>query len=156
MTAAPTNPTPPNTPPRPGRRLDLASELRLVTQRTARRIRSESDPASLTEGQYCVLGTLTRHGPATPRELAAADGVQPPTMTRTLASLEAQGLVGRGPHPSDGRQVIISLTEAGTGLVRETTRRRTEWVAKRLARLTTQERATLREAVTILREMVRE
>jgi|SRR5690625_3209268 len=136
------------------RRLDLASELRIVTQRLVRRIRSEADPAGLTEAQYSVLATLRRRGPMTPRQLAELDGVQPPTMTRTLGLLESRELISRVPHPTDGRRVVIDLTEDGVGVVRETVQRRTAWVARQLAGLTREERATLREATRILRELV--
>ena len=136
------------------RRLDLASELRVVTQRLVRRIRSEADPAGLSEAQYSVLATLRRRGPATPRQLAELDRVQPPTMTRTLGLLESRGLISRVPHPTDGRRVLIDLTEEGLAVVRDTVQRRTAWVSRRLAGLTREERATLREATRILRELV--
>lgn len=134
-------------------RPDLATELRVTVLRLSRRIRSEAGSGDLSEAQYSVLAGLAHHGPSTPRALAERDGVQPPTMTRTLASLESAGLIARTDHPTDGRQVLIELSDAGAERVRETRRRRNAWMDKRLRGLTPQERATLAEAVTILRRV---
>jgi DNA-binding MarR family transcriptional regulator len=87
----------------------LASSLRLAVMRLARRMRSERADTSLTLTQLATLATLERRGPLSPRELAAAERVQPPSMTRIAASLEAAGLVTRTDHPTDGRQVLLSV-----------------------------------------------
>ena len=131
---------------------DLATDLRITVLRLSRKIRSEAS-GDLSEAQYCVLAGLTNHGPSTPRALAERDGVQPPTMTRTIAALESAGLVVRSAPPTDGRQVHIELTDAGTAVVDETRRRRTEWMEEMLRHLTAEERATVEEAVAILRQV---
>jgi len=132
---------------------DLATELRVTVLRLSRKIRSAAVVGELSEAQYCVLAGLTHHGPSTPRALAERDGVQPPTMTRTIAALESAGLVVRTAHPTDGRQVHIELTDAGVAVVDETRRRRTEWMEEMLRHLTAEERATVEEAVAILRQV---
>ena len=71
-------------------------------------------------------------------------------MTRTIALLEELGLVVRTDHPTDGRQVLMSLTDAGRATIRETRRRRDAWLAKRLAELEPHERTTLQAAAAIL------
>jgi DNA-binding MarR family transcriptional regulator len=86
----------------------------------------------------------------TPRELADAERVQPPSMTRIVAVLEERGLVQRSAHPTDRRQVILSPTETGAALIRENRRLREAWLARQLAALTPSERATLRDAAQIL------
>lgn len=136
------------------KRPDLATDLRITVQRLSRRIRSESDPGDLTEAQYSVLAGLHRHGSSTPRAIAEREGVQPPSMTRTLASLEKDGLVARSAHPTDGRQVLIELAAAGDQLIRETRRRRDHWMVQHLRGLTAEERATLSDAVAILRRVM--
>ncbi|MEE6274145.1 MarR family transcriptional regulator [Georgenia sp. MJ206] len=135
------------------RRPDLATELRVLILRLSRRIRTESNPADVSESQYCVLSGLTLNGPMTPRALAERDHVQPPTMTRTIATLEAAGHVTRSSHPSDGRQVLIELTPSGASLVRETRKRRNVWMAERLKGITAEEREVLTQAVRILERM---
>ena len=71
-------------------------------------------------------------------------------MTRTINTLAEAGLVRRDEHPTDRRQVLVSVTEAGLAEVRETRRRRTEWLATRLATLEPQEREVLARAAVLL------
>jgi DNA-binding MarR family transcriptional regulator len=142
------------TAPSTGRRAPaLAAELRMAIMRTSRRLRQERSTDDVTPGQYSVLAVLDRNGPCTPRELAAFEKVQPPSMTRTIAALGDLGLVGRTEHPTDGRQVLVALTEQGRVVVRETRRRRDAWLARRLAELTPAERDTLADAAAILQRV---
>ena len=140
--------------PSSGRRAPaLAAELRTAIMRTSRRLRQERSIDDVTPGQYSVLAVLDHHGPCTPRELAAHEKVQPPSMTRTVAALAELGLVQRTEHPTDGRQVLVALSEQGRVVVRETRRRRDAWLARRLAELTPAERDTLAEAAAILQRV---
>ena len=127
----------------------LAADLRVYVMKLARRIRQQRSDEDISTGQYAVLGALVTHGPRTPRELADHERVQPPSMTRTLNCLVEAGLVMRTDHPEDGRQVLMTVTEEGTRVVIETRKRRTAWLAQRLAELTPDERATLAEASRI-------
>lgn len=128
----------------------LASELRISVMRLTRRLRAERPDMGLSLTQISALGSIDRHGPMTPRELADHEGVQPPSMTRVLAVLEDRDLIVRIAHPSDGRQQLVSMAPAGRDLLREDRRRREAWLALRLAELTAQERAVLRAAMPIL------
>jgi DNA-binding MarR family transcriptional regulator len=128
----------------------LASALRLAVMRLARRMRSERADTSLTLTQLATLATLERRGPLSPRELAAAERVQPPSMTRIAASLEAAGLVTRTDHPTDGRQVLLTIAPAGAALLREDRRRREAWLAQRLRDLDAEDRDVLRRATAVL------
>jgi DNA-binding MarR family transcriptional regulator len=128
----------------------LASALRLSVMRLARRMRAERADTSLTLTQLAALATVERLGPLTPGELATAERVQPPSMTRVVASLQDAGLLARAPHPTDGRQVLLSVTADGAALLREDRRRREAWLAQRLADLDPDERALLRAAVPLL------
>ena len=83
-----------------------------------------------------VLGQLFRNGDQTVGDLASAEQVQPPSMTRTVKNLEAGGYVVRRPHDTDGRQVVISISERGTATVRADRARRDAWLSRRLADLT--------------------
>ena len=129
---------------------ELASALRLSVMRLARRTRTERADTSLTLSQLAALATLERSGPLTPRELAAAERVRPPSMTRLVASLEAAGLVTRTAHPSDGRQVVLDASPAGVALVGEDRRRRQAWLARQLVDLDAEERAVLVRAAVVL------
>ena len=131
----------------------LAVELRMAVMRTSRRLRQERSVDDVTPGQYSVLAGLDVIGPMTPRELAAREKVQPPSMTRTVAALEQLGLVGRTDHPTDGRQILVNLTAKGASVVRETRKRRDAWLAKRLAEATPDEREVLAQAAAILNRL---
>ena len=128
----------------------LASTLRLSVMRLARRMRAQRAETSLTLSQLAALATLDRHGALTPGELAAHEKVQPPSMTRLLAVLESSGLVTREPHPTDGRQVVVTASPEGQALLREDRRRRDAWLAQRMRALDDEEIAVLRQAVGIL------
>src|SRR5690348_2581048 len=91
----------------------LAADLRVSLMRSVRRLRAEKSDADLTDSQYSVLALLDRVGPLTPGELAEHERVQPPSMTRTVAALDAAGLVSRSGRPDDRRQVVVALTDAG-------------------------------------------
>src|SRR3954465_3155941 len=80
----------------------LAAQLRLAVVRTARRLRRGAG-TDLSPTLTSALATVERHGPLTPSELAAREGVRRPTATRIVAKLEAQGLVERSGDPHDGR-----------------------------------------------------
>lgn len=154
--AAPADSPPPRPTRRPGaecRPGTLAGELRVALVRSTRRLRMERSSEDITDGQYSVLAQLSTRGAATPGDLAERDHVRPPSMTRTVTRLVEMGLVARGEHPTDRRQVLVSITEAGEREVRETRRRRDAWLSRRLAALTPSQRSTLAEAAGILREI---
>jgi DNA-binding MarR family transcriptional regulator len=128
----------------------LAHDLRLAVMRLSRRLRNQRVDTSVTLTHLAALSTLKRHGPMSPGELAAHERVQPPSMTRVVVALEGMGLVSRTPHPTDGRQVIIGLTDASEELLAAEARAREAWLAERLQELTSEERAVLREAAGIM------
>lgn len=129
---------------------ELSSTLRLSVMRLARRLRSERADTALTLSQLAVLATLDRHGPLAPGELAAHEKVRPPAMTRLVAGLEAEGLASRSAHPTDGRQVVVALTEAGRAVLAEDRRRRDAWLARRLAEMPPGDVDVLRQAAAVL------
>ena len=135
----------------------LASALRISVSRLARRLRAERLTKGLEPGlsdtQIAALAALERHGAMTPGELAEHEKVQPPSMTRVITALEEGGLVMRGPHPTDRRQVMLTVTERGRAVVEQSRHLREAWLAQRLRDLTPQELATLRAAAPILEKL---
>ncbi len=131
----------------------LASTLRLAVMRLARRMRQQRSDSALTLSQLAALATVERHGPLTPGELAAHEKVRPPSMTRLIASLEAAGVATRSPHPSDGRQVLVSVAPAGVALLREDRRRRDVWLAQQLRDLPAADREVLARASEVLERL---
>ncbi|HXT46561.1 MAG TPA: MarR family transcriptional regulator [Pseudonocardiaceae bacterium] len=129
----------------------LASRLRLAVVRLNRRLRAQRDvEAVVTLTQLSAMASLHRHGPLTPGELAACERVQPPSMTRVIAALAEHGFVDRSPHPTDGRQTVVALTDAGRDYVDAEVSARERWLDAQLAQLTPDERALLHRAVDII------
>jgi len=158
MTIAPAAPG--QTPARSARRSasrkptnELASELRLAVNRLARRLRAEKADDALSDGQTAVLGLLSRFGALTLSELSAQERVTLPSMNRTVGALVEAGYIERTQSEHDRRKVFHRLTDAGTDLVRETRRRRDEWLYARLAKLTAEERRTLADAASVLAQL---
>ena len=134
----------------------LASELRVSVMRLRRRLASERHPDNeLSMSQMTVLAALFRNGEQTVGDLAAGERVQPPSMTRTVNHLEEAGYVARRPHESDGRQVLVNLSELGRKTLLADRARRDAWLTRRLAELTPDQRALLRQAAPILDELSR-
>jgi DNA-binding MarR family transcriptional regulator len=135
----------------------LATELRISVSRLARRLRAERIArglaTELSDTQLAALAALERHAAMTPGELAEHEKVQPPSMTRVISALLERALVTRAPHPTDGRQVILTVTDQGRELVQQSRRLREAWLAQRLRELSPEERATLRAAAPILQRL---
>jgi DNA-binding MarR family transcriptional regulator len=131
----------------------LASSLRNSVMRLSRRLRIERASTDLSLNQLAVLGTLHRHGPLTVGELAAAERVRPPSMTRTVNCLCDLGLVTRRPHPTDRRQVVVHLSEQARQVLDEDRRRRDAWLARQLPQLTAEERRLLRRVAPVLERL---
>jgi DNA-binding MarR family transcriptional regulator len=106
---------------------------------------------SLTE--LSAMGTLKKRGPMSAGDLAACERVQPPSMTKVIASLEERNLVRRDAHPSDRRSAIISITDAGLALLDSERRQRDAWLSQRLSRLTPEERTIVRQAIPVLEKL---
>ena len=132
----------------------LASELRLSVMRLRRRLAVERHPDNeLSMNAMAVLGALHRYGDLSVGDLAARERVRPPSMTRTVNSLVEGGYATRRRHESDGRQVVVALTDRGRSTLRADRARRDEWLATRLRDLTPDDRAALRRAAPILERL---
>ena len=139
--------------------LQAATALRRGTTRLARRLRMERPeprPAEpeLSNLALSVLAHLHRRGPTTPGALAAAERLQPQSLTRTLAGLERQRLLIREPEGRDGRRSLLDLTEAGARALIRDMRQRDDWLATAMAReLTRTERELLRLAGDLMERL---
>jgi DNA-binding MarR family transcriptional regulator len=129
------------------------NELRGAVMRLSRRLRHQRVDETLSPTEMSVLGTLARCGSATPGELARKEHVQPPSMTRIVAMLEAKGLVRREPHPDDRRQVVVSRTEQAEAMLAESRTKRNAWLAKLAEGLSEEELAAMRQAAPVLEKL---
>jgi DNA-binding MarR family transcriptional regulator len=129
---------------------DLQSAATAVRQgatRLARRLRIERPEPTQTGLELGILAHLSRRGPTAPGALAAAERVQPQSLTRTLASLERQHLAVRQPDGRDRRRSLLAITETGRQALAADMGRRDAWLARVMARrLTRAERELLRIA----------
>ena len=136
----------------------LATAMRISVSRLARRLRVErlglgGTEMVLSDIQLAALAALDRHEAMSPGELAEHEKVQPPSMTRVIAVLEERKLVQRAPHPTDRRQVILTVTPEGRTLVNRARRLKEAWLAQRLQELSPEEQAILRSAAPILEKL---
>ncbi|HXD19947.1 MAG TPA: MarR family transcriptional regulator [Vicinamibacterales bacterium] len=115
-----------------------------------RRIRREDDRTGITPGRLSALSVLVFGGPMRLTDLARAEHVKPPTMTRIVAALEAGRLARRTSHETDGRSMRIEATRRGVRLMQEGRRRRVVRLGDALKGLSERELALLARAASIL------
>ncbi len=133
----------------------LAAELRALIGKLKRRLREQANAGDLTPSQVSVLLRLEKEGPATVSSLARAEGMRPQSMSSAIAALEAAGLVSGVPDPGDGRQTILSLTDACRKWVHEGRTARQDWLSRTIqARLSPPEQNKLAAAVALLKRLV--
>jgi DNA-binding MarR family transcriptional regulator len=133
---------------------DVAATLRVSLGLLLRRLRQIPAGDELTLPQTAALARLDRGGPATAAALARAEQISPQSMGATLAALEERGLVMRSPDPADGRRVVLSVTEAGLGVLRDRRSARVEALASALERdFTAAERERLMAAAPLLERL---
>jgi DNA-binding MarR family transcriptional regulator len=133
----------------------LAARLRLAVTRLNRRLRAEAD-SGLTASGISALATIGRRGPMPLGELAAAEGVKPPTITATVAALEAEGLVARSADGRDRRVSRVSLTARGRQRLDRARTRKTAYLAARLERLDEVQLEQLDRTVALLELVLEE
>ena len=128
---------------------EIAARLRLSATRLARRLRKEAG-SGLSPSQGSALAAIHNSGPLTLGALADHERVAPPTITKGVAFLEAEGLVVRRADPADGRVSRVSTTKAGNSLVAESRRRKTAWLSTRVAALSREDQERLAGALDVL------
>jgi DNA-binding MarR family transcriptional regulator len=133
--------------------VEVAARLRVAIFRTARRLRQEAG-IDLGPALIAALGTIERHGPLTPSELADLEQVKRPTATRLIIRLEAEGLIVRARDPADGRSSLVSASTRGLALLRRLRKRRTAYLARRLRELEADDVAVLARAAEVLERVL--
>jgi DNA-binding MarR family transcriptional regulator len=128
---------------------EVAARLRLSSTRLARRLRQQAGTGH-TPSQLSALATIDHHGPLTLGALADHERVAPPSITKVVAKLEADGLVERATDPDDRRVQRVTTTKAGRNLIAETRRRKTTWLTARIRELPAEEQARLVAVLDVL------
>jgi DNA-binding MarR family transcriptional regulator len=131
----------------------IATDLHAVAIRLLRQVRREDDALGLTAARLSALSVLVFGGRKTLGELAAAEQVSLPTMTRIAAALAKARYVERSIDPNDRRYVYLEATRRGVALLDEGRRRRVERLSALLAELRPGELATCDRALAALRRV---
>jgi DNA-binding MarR family transcriptional regulator len=131
---------------------ELASQLRLAVMRLSRRLRQHA-PEDITPSQLSALSVIVRDGRLTLSQLAEAERVAPPTITRVVDALVQKGLATRTVSEYDRRVARVEPTAAGKGLVEQIRRRRDAYLARHLRALSPDEVALLARAATLLERL---
>ncbi len=133
----------------------LAADLRILLGALSRRLREQAHVGDFTSSQKSVLLRLERDGPATVSTLARADGVRPQSMGATVSSLQVAGLISGDPDPTDGRQIILSLTPTCRDRIQAGRAAREDWLLRAIqANLNAHEQHDLAQAVDLLKRLL--
>ena len=130
-------------------RADLTVRLQRALGRLARMLRREA-PSALGPGTLSVLSTLSAEGPMRPRDLAAREGVRPPTLTRMLTILEEGGYAARAVDPADRRASLIEATPLGRQTLVSVRTERAGQLARHIEQLDDEQRRLLAQALPVL------
>jgi DNA-binding MarR family transcriptional regulator len=136
-----------------GKSFETADRLHSAAIHLLRRLRVRDRESGVGPAQLSALSVLVFGGPRSLGELADAEQVRPPTMSRIVAGLERAGLVRR--HATeDGRRVRLEASAKGTKILQEGRKRRVESLAKALSSLSEKEQRKLGELVDLLQEVI--
>lgn len=133
---------------------DIADRLHSIAIHLLRRLRKVDEATGLSGPRLSALSVVVFAGPVTLTELAAAEQVKPPTMTRLVQALEDDGYVIRTPDPLDGRVSRIEASSKGRKVMMEGRANRVRMLAGLLTELNATEQKALRRAVGSLEEVV--
>lgn len=128
----------------------MAEQLHSAAIHLLRILRKEDESGGLNAPRLSALSVIVFGGPIMLRDLAAAEQVRPPTMTRIVNALEQQRLVAKKKNEKDGRSIYISATTAGKRLLLVGRNRRIRSLVRQIDALASTEKSTLREAIRVL------
>jgi DNA-binding MarR family transcriptional regulator len=134
---------------------EVADRLHSAAIRVLRRVRKEDERTGISPARLSALSVLVFGGPRRLTDLAQAEQVKPPTMTRIVAGLEADGLVRRREVSGDARAVSLEATPRGVRVMQEGRRRRVEHLAAALKELSADELRLLSDAADVMQRVSR-
>jgi DNA-binding MarR family transcriptional regulator len=133
---------------------DVAASLRTGVGLLLRKLKQAPAEGDLTLPESSALSRLDRGGPTTAAELARQEQISPQSMGATLFGLLERGYIEKHPDPTDGRRYLLSVTEAGAGVVHQRGSGRTQLLARALSEhFSPDELAVLREAAPLLERL---
>jgi DNA-binding MarR family transcriptional regulator len=132
-----------------------ADRLHSAAIHLLRRLRLQDAASGVGPAQLSALSVLVFGGPRALGDLAAAEQVKPPTMSRIVAGLKRSKLVEITRDPQDARRMQIRATAKGTLLLQQGRKRRIDYLAEHLASLNTSELAQLSAVADLLEKLLR-
>jgi DNA-binding MarR family transcriptional regulator len=129
----------------------VANELNTTAIHTLRRARLTDAESGLSPERLSLLSVLVYAGPRTMGQLARAEQVSRPAITRIVTALEVEGLARREQVPGDRRSSLVTATAAGRAVLEEARRLRVESLAAVLARATPDELELVSRALAVVR-----
>src|SRR5215471_12558930 len=136
--------------------LSVADRLHSAAIHLLRRVRKQDLATGEGPARLSALSVLVFGGPKTLKELAAAEQVKPPTMSRIVAGLARSRLIHIEEDLADARRMRIRATAKGKSILQKGRERRTAYLASQLQRLTAEQLNALGDAVEILNRVLRE
>ncbi|HEX7286788.1 MAG TPA: MarR family transcriptional regulator [Candidatus Angelobacter sp.] len=133
----------------------LADRLHSTAIHLLRLVRVQDSAAGIGPAQLSAMSVIVFGGPMSLNDLARAEQVKPPTMSRIVDALEAAGLARRRVNPADRRALVIAATKKGTALLHEGRKRRVKFLARYLERLSASELAALERALLSIQKAIR-
>ena len=134
----------------------MADRLHSAAIHLLRRARVRDAELGLSGPRLSALSVVVIAGPVSVRDLAAAEQVRSPTMTRLVDALQRDGLVTREPNPADARSVLVRATASGRLVLSRGRSRRVEDLAARLANLAVEDLGTLGDAAALMERLARD
>ena len=134
--------------------LALADQIHSAAIHLLRHLRKEDDASGLSAPRLSALSVVVFGGPLTLGQLARAEQVKPPTMTRIVTGLEKEGLVRRQGDARDKRLTKIYATPKGAKVLTAGRARRVELLARAVERLGAKELAEMERGAPLLRELI--
>ena len=133
----------------------MAAQLHSVSMRMLRVLRREDEESGMSASRLSALSVIVFAGPISLADLAAAEHVRPPTMSRIVENLVQDGLVTRDTDPSDRRMVQIAATDAGRAMLDDGRARRVSVIGGRLEKLADSERRALYRGLELMERITR-
>jgi len=131
---------------------DLADRLHSTAIHLLRQVRVQDAATGIAPARLSALSVLVFGGAMSLNDLARAEQVRPPTMSRIVDALESEALVRRTVNPQDRRAIVIEATEKGTAILWQGRKLRVKFLAKRLSRLGESERRKIENAVQAIQK----
>jgi DNA-binding MarR family transcriptional regulator len=131
---------------------ELADRLHSTAIHLLRQVRVQDSATGLAPARLSALSVLVFGGAMSLNELARAEQVRPPTMSRIVDALESEGLIRRTVNQQDRRAVVLEATEKGTAILWQGRKRRVKFLAKHLSRLSEQERKQINDAIKAIQK----